>query len=56
MEIEFEATNDTLEQPDIKLEQVVANPTDPDEDNDHLLIHNSTKLKIHKKNLNLQTV
>ena len=24
MEIEFEATNDTLEQPDIKLEQVVA--------------------------------
>ena len=55
MDIEFEATNDTLEQPDTKLEQVVANPTDPDEHNDHLLIHN-TKLKIHQKNLNLQTV
>ena len=44
MEIKLEATNDTLEQPDndIKLEQVgsmqvFANPTDFDEDNDHLL-------------------
>ena len=56
MGIKFEATNDTLEQPDndIKLEQVgsmqvVGNPSDFDEDNDHLLM-------IQKKNLNLQTV